>query len=696
LHQFRKNIIYLALIGIGGFTVFPVISFVINSILDRQLSIEQFQANLSFGYVVDLLFSKEVHLAFYGFNPINVGFWGVTGFGVLMVLLSAFGPNEKSKFEQMEAYGSHGSSRWQTKEEIKKNYYEDPIEGWYLGSIDKDEFKLGAPAAVHAIKNSVNLNSQIIVYGPPGSNKTTGLINTNMQHIPHAYKKSKEKADIIVTDPKGEILTLSGKYLQDNNYDVKVIDFLNLSYGESVNVLAYIEDYEDILRVAKGFVSASSSAEGVTKTGDPIWENGEALLLGALIAFVKEVYPPEEQNFDMIGRIIGSPNIRDQEIAETFFQRHNVSPFANELWDKFLNLEDKVRSGVVGGLSIMMTLFSIPKVKDVTNLNTIDFRELGRKKEKPLAIFIQIPDEEKTFSPIVNAIVSMMLKTMYRTARETNSVLPNPVYMIIEEMANIGKLHGIEEMLGTMRGRRIYPMMIWQDLIQIKKMFGDSWEGLLAKCDTQIFLGGNDQFTLEYISKSLGPTTIKTQGTSSKVGGLMTSSGNSQSQNYTKRELMFPDEVKRMSNSKLIVLQRGRFPLMLNKTQYKHWNKPIADPLELHELPLLGRLYEKPIVEEVFESNPAIQEPIENNVEVAVNDSVVDINPDDESPIGELVDLETGEILASQEEFVVPDIYETEAIQDEEFDFDFEPEVITDIDIQLPSSEFDKVRSESN
>ncbi|WP_279739293.1 TraM recognition domain-containing protein, partial [Rothia aeria] len=67
-----------------------------------------------------------------------------------------------------------------------------------------------------------------------------------------------------------------------------------------------------------------------------------------------------------------------------------------------------------------------------------------------------------------------------------------------------------------MRGRRIYPMMVWQSLAQMKERYGDAWEDMLSQCDTQIYLGVNDQFTKEYVSKALGKTTIRTQGVSSQ------------------------------------------------------------------------------------------------------------------------------------------------------------------------------------
>lgn len=704
----RKNILYLSILAVACVGLFPILSYIVNGILDRAIKIEDFQKNLNFGYFFDLFMSKEVHLSYYAFNPINIGLWAIIGYGILMILFSSFGPKEKDQFEQKEEYASHGTSRFQREDEINKNYYEDKREGWFLGSNNEYKFKLGMSAAVHAIENFGKLNGQINVVGPPGSDKTTGFVYPNMFYIPFAYRNSEDKPDIIVTDPKGEILSYTGRYLTENNYEVKIIDFLHLKYGDTVNPLAYIEEEEDIMKIATGFVGAAAMKNAKSQNADPIWEQGEGLLLAALISFVLEVYPPEEQSFETVRTVLSSPVMRDFEESQKLFQRHNIKGYGEKLWNNFLNLEDKLRTGVVGGLTIKMTLFALSKVQRITGTNSFNFEDIGRKKDKPLAIFIQMPDEDRTYSPIINTIISMMIKTMYSTARETNSRLPNPVYMILEEIANIGRLPGIEELLGTMRGRRIYPMMIWQDLVQMKSMFGEAWDGIIAKCDTQVFLGVNDQTTAKYVSEKLGKTTIKTQGTSSKAGGIMSSPGESQSQSYSQRQLLFPDEVEGFDNSKLIMKQRSRHPVVLNKTQYKFWESFISEPLTLDELPLLSRFDVKvniekeqseneiePILFTPEEITPITEkeliEPITPIIEV---EQVEETTPDNITTHEDMiVDLNTGEILIDEVEMLGSNTDELE------FDFDIQMEVENDFEFEnheqefvfdLPNSEFDK------
>ena len=154
-------------------------------------------------------------------------------------------------------------------------------------------------------------------------------------------------------------------------------------------------------------------------------------------------------------------------------------------------------------------------------------------------------------------------------------------------MANIGNIPSIEMMLGTMRSRRIYPMLVWQSLPQLKNRYSDYWEDILSMCDTHLYLGINDDFTANYCSSSLGDTTIKIQSTHNKTSGILTDDSPSQSQNYYMRKLLLPDECKRISQSSLIISQCSLFPSILNKVQYKYWNKKdrICAPSFLEDLP---------------------------------------------------------------------------------------------------------------
>lgn len=76
-------------------------------------------------------------------------------------------------------------------------------------------------------------------------------------------------------------------------------------------------------------------------------------------------------------------------------------------------------------------------------------------------------------------------------------------------------------------------------------MFEKSWKNITGNCDTFLYLGGNEQSTFEYVSKLLGKETIDTT-----TRGLTKGCNGSSSQNFQNagRELMTPDEVRKLDN----------------------------------------------------------------------------------------------------------------------------------------------------
>ena len=111
-------------------------------------------------------------------------------------------------------------------------------------------------------------------------------------------------------------------------------------------------------------------------------------------------------------------------------------------------------------------------------------------------------------------------------------------------------------------------MIIIQNLAQIKALFKDTWETIPGNCDSLVYLGGNEQSTHEYISKLLGKATID-----KKSSGETRGRQGSSSRNYDVlgREIMTPDEVRKMDNKKCLIFIRGFDPILDNKyNPFKH------------------------------------------------------------------------------------------------------------------------------
>lgn len=592
----KSKLIMQLIFTLGLCLVIPFLARIIREV------IEVYNFNFSLipeGYIKQNI-SLETYKGFFDFkNPVNgLGLALIILFVVLSIINNINSLKPEETYEQEEEYGSHGTSRWQTRKEIKTNYYQDKL-GWFLGSMDNNKtYDIGMDAAYHPVDG--DLNMQVVVVGPPGSKKTTGFVLNNIFHICDVYKDKEEKADLIITDPKPELYPLTANYLEKNGYDVKVLDFIELEYGDCLNPLDFINDDKTMMQIAQGYIDAvSGAAEGKGGGDQEFWNDQEAQVLAALMGFVKQIYPKEKQNFTELAKILTSEDVSDIDSAKVFFENNNIKGAAAQLWNNFLMLADseRTRANILGGLAEKLKLFAIEGIQNITNKTTIDISKLGAKKEKPMAIFIFMPAEDKTFSPIINVCITSILKQLYKTSRKTNSKLEMPVYFILEEMANIGKIPGIKEMLGTMRGLRIYPMMIWQSLAQMKDMYKEGFENIMSQCDTKVYLGVNDPFTAKYCSDILGDTTIKIQGISKRGGeGLLTVDQKSESRNFQQRKLYLPDECMRLSRDKMIISQISRNPVLMYKVQYKYWEYSLCESKNIFDLKPMKKIEDVNII----------------------------------------------------------------------------------------------------
>lgn len=581
----------------------------ISTLLEKSF-LSQFTIEINKSTIINNTLSSDTYKSFLSFKTPFVAF-GFLAFIYLSYKI-LFPKKNSSTYEECNDYGSHGTAKFKSKYEIEK-LNKDNV-GWFLGSIEKvDAFsinEISKNANKHEIKETnkknkkyiykpVNsdLNMQMTVIGPPGSQKTTGFVFPNIFHICNAYKNLDEKADLIITDPKTEIFEKTSSFLEQNGYEIQTLDFWELKYGNAFNPIDAINDDKTLLEVSEGYIRSVLASSG--GDFDSFWDGQQAQLLGALIGFIKQTKTKEYQTFSEVLRILTSKDVSDYERAETFFKRNSIVGTPLKLWKSYLAISSapETKSGIDGGLAEKLKLFTISGIENITSKTDIDITKLGRKKEKPIALFIFMKDNDRTYSPLINVILTTIFKQLYITAYETGNKLENPVYFILEEMANIGKISGMQEMLGTMRGRRIYPMMIWQSLAQMKDRYKDGFEDIMSMCDTHVYLGINDDFTAEYCSKSVGDTTIKVSNSNTRKDTLNYSEGESDS--YQKRRLLLSNECMNFDNDKMIIRQRANDPMILYKTQYKYWEKQFCKYKPLSELKPLPKYVPYEDIEDV-------------------------------------------------------------------------------------------------
>lgn len=166
-----------------------------------------------------------------------------------------------------------------------------------------------------------------------------------------------------------------------------------------------------------------------------------------------------------------------------------------------------------------------------------------------------------------------MIQQLYDHADKNGGKLNIPVYFFLDEFANIGQIPDFDKKISTSRSRKINFNVIIQNLDQLEAIYPDSFETILANCDTHLYLGSNSQKTSEYFSKALGEVNIVQESISVSTskntkGDEKGGTNESVSKNKFSRPLMTPDELKRLPNDNCIILEKGLFPILAEKAFY--------------------------------------------------------------------------------------------------------------------------------
>jgi type IV secretion system protein VirD4 len=229
---------------------------------------------------------------------------------------------------------------------------------------------------------------------------------------------------------------------------------------------------------------------------------------------------------------------------------------------EFKQGSEKTLQSVISVANSKIQDFNLPNVKNLTHCDTLNLETLGDNDRK-IALFIIIPSSDTTFNFLAAMMYTQMFDILYKRANfKYGGRLPVHVRFLLDEFANLGQIPDFENLIAKMRSMVISVNIILQSISQLKKLYEKSWDTIIASCDSFLFLGGQDETTLELVSKRLGKETIDIVSHNRTRGRQSSTSENN---SLHGRELLTPDELVRIDNSDCILFVRGYNPFYSKK-----------------------------------------------------------------------------------------------------------------------------------
>jgi type IV secretion system protein VirD4 len=438
----------------------------------------------------------------------------------------------------------HGSARWGNAVTICRRYRAVPL---MANKLLTQKVRIGLDGRKH------RRNLNVMVVGGSGSGKTRFYAKPNIMQANTSF---------VVLDPKGEILRDTGNLLEEEEYEVRVLDLINMERSHCYNPFTYINSDKDIPVLVTNLFK-NTTPKGA-QTNDPFWDNSAMMLLEALMFLLWYEAPSEEQNFEMVMELVDAMEVREDDEMfvsplDVLFQRVEMddpSHIAVSYYNKVTKGAAKTVKSILISLITRLDKFNLPPLAALTRTDDIALPTMGEKK---IALFAVIPDNDSSFNFLVGMLYTQLFQSlMYLADHKYGGRLPVHVHFVMDEFANVALPDDFDKLLSTMRSREISVSIILQNLAQLKALFEKQWESIVGNCDEFLYLGGNEQSTHKYISELLGKETLDTNTYGQSRGHNGSYSINWQ---QTGRELLTPDEVRMLDNRYALLFIRGEHPI---------------------------------------------------------------------------------------------------------------------------------------
>ena len=547
----KVNIAYLAFFYVGNIFSAHVRAYQGGDIIDRIMTA-----------IVELETMKFIP----SFHP-NDLLIGIAVAGLMKFIVYTKGKKAK-KFREGKEYGS---ARWGNAKDIKP-YIDEKYDNNVLFTNTERLTMNGRPSNPKYARNK-----NVLVIGGSGSGKTRFFVKPNLMQMHSSY---------VVTDPKGTIVLECGKMLEENGYEIKILNTINFKKSMKYNPFAYLKSEKDILKLVQTII-ANTKGEG-EKAGEDFWIKAEKLYYTALIGYIYYEAPREEKNFKTLLDMIDASEVREDDesymnpIDRLFeaLEKKRPTHFAVKQYKKYKLAAGKTAKSILISCGARLAPFDIEELRELMSEDEMALDTIGDKKT---ALFVIISDTDDTFNFVVSIMYSQLFNLLCDKADDVyGGRLPVHVRFLLDEFANIGLIPKFEKLIATIRSREISASIILQSQSQLKAIYKDHADTIIGNCDSTLFLGGKEKTTLKELSETLGKETIDLYNTSETR-----SNQKSFGLNYQKvgKELMSQDEITVMDGGKCIFQLRGVRPFLSDKFDItKHKNYKLLEDYDKKNL----------------------------------------------------------------------------------------------------------------
>ena len=140
------------------------------------------------------------------------------------------------------------------------------------------------------------------------------------------------------------------------------------------------------------------------------------------------------------------------------------------------------------------------------------------KNSKPMAVFLTIPDSDKSNHTLGTIFISQLYRILSKKLEQKeNGRCDRDVKFLLDELGSMVPIEDFPSKLSVCLGKGISFFMVIQSYQQLKDAYGESYQAILDNCGITIYLKTTNSKTANEVSEQIGDKTMIVNSRNGKV-----------------------------------------------------------------------------------------------------------------------------------------------------------------------------------
>ncbi len=493
--------------------------------------------------------------------------WVVAGLLVLFLISYATGASIFSvmwSFLSGVGRGGVATVQWVLSQKKPSARFMGWFEKWRFFDTGTQGFLVDGKSV--RLSEKVSMQS-VLAVGGMGSGKSSIFVMPNIYTL--------DDCSLVISDTSGEIYAQTSGYLAQKGFDIKVLNLMDTSVGETYNPLENANGYTDIAQVAHLIVRSSLDSDD-----GQFWSAGAEKIIRIMIQCLRNRGEPEHLNLANVLHLLNSFDAHlkdggrlDQFVVESTLE--DLSTYSD--YRGFLAGNERTVLSFLSTATVGLDAVGNPDIARLTQTSSFDLGNLQRRKT---AFFLKARQQDLRFySFILNLFYTELFNTLLSSLDPNNL----PVYLLLDEFGHL-TIPDFDIYATTARKNRVAIWAFLQSRAQLESRYGDKGaETIQDGFGTQIYLPGVGLDTAKALERRLGKVQKPIEQGDQTI--------------YREENLLNESEIIQMRGDEALLIHTNKRPVKLRTKPFYEQSdmvqKSKMEPYPLHKRKEVGLQYAK-------------------------------------------------------------------------------------------------------